>query len=41
MGLIDTLIYPHPQGLSLFSASDGVNVLVRTIRVSALVNERN
>jgi E3 ubiquitin-protein ligase HUWE1 len=37
MGLIDAVIYSAPQGLTAFSNADGINVLVKTIKVSLII----
>lgn len=34
MGLIDAVIYSAPQGLTAFGNADGINTLVKTVKVS-------
>jgi hypothetical protein len=33
MGLIDAVIYSAPQGLTAFGNADGINTLVKTVKV--------
>jgi hypothetical protein len=40
MGLIDAVIYSAPQGLTAFGNADGINTLVKTVKVSFIRSTR-